>query len=492
MAALAYDVGMVLVEQRDQQNAADAASLAGARFLPGDTVTAQARAEAIAQANGFEDGVNSATVVIDFGSWSPGAAFSPGTGTAAIRVRITATRPSIFAGIIGRGGWEVGSRAVAINQDTTTGPFAMLALNPTACPGVRIEGSGTLNSNGNIQVNSSCSTGDQAFRVAGTGSLDLTGTGIGCNIVGGASFGGGVSHNDCRPPPAGALNTGVVALPDPYCPDGPSGPRPCLGLPTPIPPLPQPMQRWNPVTGLPWTPATTPPSGCPGSASPATAADPRLCQFGGSFAGQAWRLFPGYYPGGLDLGGSTTNPPTYILEPGVYYVGDGGFRVVNARMLSVNACDFSDPLMPVCEDQTDYPNVSGDLAGGGVLIVNSTHPSGATNPNKIVLQGGNSQVNLWPLVGADFPDYAEFDRFVIYQDRAVTLDVEIHGGGSHSFVRGIIYAPTAHVLVRGNTGTLTVDQVIASTFEARGNGGTINVAYDEDFLPDFRFAGLVE
>ena len=33
MAALAFDVGMMLVERRDQQNAADAAALAGARYV---------------------------------------------------------------------------------------------------------------------------------------------------------------------------------------------------------------------------------------------------------------------------------------------------------------------------------------------------------------------------------------------------------------------------------------------------------------------------
>ena len=33
IAALAFDVGMVLLERRDQQNAADAAALAGARYV---------------------------------------------------------------------------------------------------------------------------------------------------------------------------------------------------------------------------------------------------------------------------------------------------------------------------------------------------------------------------------------------------------------------------------------------------------------------------
>jgi Flp pilus assembly protein TadG len=282
MAALAYDVGLVLVEQRDQQNAADAASLAGARYLPGDTATARARAEQIALENGFQDGVNSASVVIDFGSWSPGGGFTSGTGTGAIDVQITATRPSIFAGIIGRSGWDVSSHAVAVNQSSNTGPFAMLSLHPTACPAFRVEGTGIVNSNGNIQVNSACTTGDAAFRVAGTGALSMTAPGIGCNVVGGATFGGGVTHNDCNP-----ANVSAPEVPDPYS---------AWSTP-PIPAMPQAPQRWNPTTNLPWSPATAPPAGCPGSATPATAVDPQICLFGGSYAGQTWRLFPGYYPG---------------------------------------------------------------------------------------------------------------------------------------------------------------------------------------------------
>ena len=35
VAALAFDTGMMLLEKRDQQNAADAAALAGARYLVG-------------------------------------------------------------------------------------------------------------------------------------------------------------------------------------------------------------------------------------------------------------------------------------------------------------------------------------------------------------------------------------------------------------------------------------------------------------------------
>jgi hypothetical protein len=453
MAALAFDVGALLVEQRDQQNAADSAALAGARFLPDDTATAVSRATSIASANGFQDGVNAADVVVTIGSWTPGGSFVPGVGTGGIEVSISARKPAIFAGIIGRTGWDVSSRAVAVNESSTIGPFALLSLHPTACPGLLVEGGGVVLSRGNIQVNSSCTTGSAAFRVAGTGSLDLLASGIGCNVVGGASFGGGVSQNDCNP-----ANTGSTAIPDPYV---------SLADP-PIPALPGAMVRWNPTTDAAWSPATAPPTGCPGSATPATVAVPRLCSFGGSFAGQTWRVFPGYYPGGVNFGAGT-----FLLEPGLYFIGDGGFRVANASLISVEPGDDQD-----------------DGVGGGVLIFNSNHPSASTNPGPIVLQGGTAEVHLWPLEGTGA--LAPYDRLVVYQDRDLSLQVEIHGGGSTSEVRGIIYAPSAHVFVRGNAGSLTIDQVIASTFEARGDAGTINVRYESDFLPQLEYAGLVE
>jgi uncharacterized membrane protein len=43
IAALAFDVGMMLVERRDEQDAADAAALAGARYVLTDQAAAQTR-----------------------------------------------------------------------------------------------------------------------------------------------------------------------------------------------------------------------------------------------------------------------------------------------------------------------------------------------------------------------------------------------------------------------------------------------------------------
>jgi Flp pilus assembly protein TadG len=445
LAALAFDVGTVLVEKRDQQDAADAAALAGARFLPGNPGQAQTRAIAIAAANGYVDGVGSVEVVVNI---PPTSGDFTGFGSGAIEVNIGNARSSVFAGVIGRGSWDVGSRSVAVNQTSSSGPFAMLALSPTACPGLRVEGTGVITSRGNIQVNSGCVSGDRAFRVAGSGSLDLDGPGIGCNIVGGATFGGGVSHNDCNP-----ANTGSLSVPDPF--DAPPRDVPLGDPPVPPPPAAIVAESGHAI-----------PASCPGGSNPATDASPSKCNFGGSYdSHKTWRLFPGYYPGGINLQGGN-----FLLEPGVYYVADGGFRVANAAVRSVAS--------------------GGSSLDGGVLIFNTTHPSSAVSPGPIVLQGGSAEVQLRPLAGSG--PYAPYDKMVIYQDRDLSLTVEIHGGGSNSQVRGIVYAPRAHVFARGNAGTLTLDQIIAWTFEVRGNGGTINVAYDEDFLPLNRYAGLVE
>ena len=54
-AALAYDVGAMLLERRDQQNAADAAALAGVRYVLENETKARAAAIDVATANGFTD-----------------------------------------------------------------------------------------------------------------------------------------------------------------------------------------------------------------------------------------------------------------------------------------------------------------------------------------------------------------------------------------------------------------------------------------------------
>ena len=425
--ALAFDTGMMMLEKRTQQNAADAGSLAGARFLPGNHDKALARALAVVATNGYTTGDGDVKVDVTFPTANN------------IRVTVGNSQPSFFAALFGMDAFAIESTAVSTNESRPSGPFALLSLNETLCVATLLEGSGLITSNGNIQTNSGCNTGQGAFRVAGNGSLFLTAPNIGCNVVGSSSSQGN-ANNDCDP-----ANTGATSIPDPY-----------KNLPYPsVPGTPAPVQV---VAG-----GGSIPAACPGGSSPATHAVPALCNFGGSYtASRTWRIFPGYYPGGINLQGGN-----FLMEPGIYYVADGGFRVANARLTTVNA--------------------GGTSYAGGVLVFNTTHASTATSPGQVVLQGGSAGIFMYPLNQGTL-----WDDILIFQDRALNLPVEIVGGDSTMSVRGIIYGAGAHLQAQGNAGTLTIDQMVGDTVRIAGNGGTINVAYNWEYLPLLRMAGLIE
>lgn len=460
IAALAFDTGMLLLEKRDQQNAADAAALAGARYLvTGPAQDPKVVARAIATENGFTTGVDNEVVEVFVPPTSGQFRNVPGF----IEVKIRSTRQSIFGGVLGVIGWNVGARAVAANQPGLDLPFAMLALDQDSCRALQVSGSGLVTSAGTVQVNSDCKP--DALWVGGTGTLEVTAAGATCNAVGGITETKGKgSELDCVQQPDS------YAIPDP--------------LRTKLePPVPGPPADAQQIT----TTSKPIPDGCPGAQppdSPATALDPKTCAFNASYAGTEWRLFPGYYPGGLDLAKGT-----YYLEPGIYYIGGGGFvagggggSVVDSVVRSV------DP--------------GGTTAGtGGILLFNTEayeftdECASGTGTNAqcigpIRLNGGTADVNLQPL-----SDGSEWDGMVIYQDRDFNItgkDVQINGGGSTLEVAGTIYVPAGDVEVNGNAGTIILDQVIAWTFKVNGNGGTIDVRYRSGVQAHVSGAGLVE
>lgn len=440
-AALAFDTGMVLLERRDQQNAADAAALAGSRYLPGDQVTAESAARSVATDNGFTNGVNSASVVVTF----------PSTGR--IKVAINSTRPSIFGSIAGHAGWDVGTSAMAANQDGVGAPFSMLSLDPHGCDALLVSGNGSVTANGNIQVNSDCA--GHAMKRTGGGVITVTAAGAACNAVGGIQSSGGGALN-CT------ANEGAPAIPDPLS-----------GLPAP------------PTGGSPAAvtqeggTTKTVPNGCPGSATPATAAAPATCQFPGSYAGTTWRFHPGYYPGGIKL-----QAGTFRFEPGIYFIGGGGFTITGSGATATSVA------------------VGGTTLDYGVMIYNSEDSTfsaqcaagtgtAAQCLGAVDLAGSGASVDFWPVNSG-----TTWDGIVIFQDRNLTLtgdEVVINGSSSNTQVRGTIYVPTGDVKVNGSGGTVTVDQIIAFRFQINGAPGSqVNVLYDSDFLFGFTAQGLIQ
>ncbi|HXG39818.1 MAG TPA: pilus assembly protein TadG-related protein [Candidatus Limnocylindrales bacterium] len=472
-AALAFDVGSMALQRRDQLNAADAAALAGARYLIPQPATTQGRCSLlssppravsaaceIAAENGYRDGENNATVTVNI----PPVQSSTFRGLPGfIEVIIGSRQPTIFGGIAGAAGWNVGAAAVAANQHGLELPFSMLALDPTLCAALKVAGSGVVTANGTVQVNSNCVP--DALLTSGQGTLTVTAEGATCNAVGEIT----VNNNatlDC------VQREHSYAITDPL-------------RNLPAPPVPDIAPAIQQVSG----PSKSIPAHCPGNTTkPPDPKNPQTCTFGGSYDGTAWRVYPGYYPGGLSFGKGM-----YYLEPGIYYIGGGGFRAAGGAVRSV------DP------GTTSF--------GGGVLIYNSEAQgydnagnafhakceNGTATPAEciapIVLNGGQAEVNLKQL-----NDDSAWDGLVIFQDRTLDYsladpsltDVQINGGASTMEVAGTIYVPKGNVVVNGSSGTLTLDQVIARTFTINGNGGTIQVLYRSGVTFTIAGVGLVE
>jgi hypothetical protein len=482
MAALAFDVGMTLLERRDQQNAADAAALAGARYVTtsanfsGTCAGAAGNAAVtaacqIALANDFDNAAADEDVFVNIPAETGAYRGFPGF----VEVRIAARRPSIFAGVIGRTAWPVGARGVAANQPGISYSFGMLALSPDACKAILISGSGVVNANSNVQSNSTgagCGDGSNiGLSRTGSGVLNLTAPDATCRSVGGIQDQGSGSMT-CTPAPFS------FALPDP------------LGdLPAPVkPPLAAAMKEV--VSGS----VVTPPMGsvpdfCPGAVPPRDPleATPQLCTLGqgGGQADRKWILSPGLYPGGLNMKGGVT---AYLL-PGIYWIGGGGFATSNdASIISVES--QTDLTKAVCTFGATPPCTG----GGGVLIYNSKlSTSGAGVAGPITLGGGGATLSLQPY---QYPFGTSTIDLVIFQDRTVSLagdDITLNGSSAQAAeVRGIVYAPLGDVKVNGSNSVFNTDQIIANTFKINGSGGTVNLLRETGVDVKISAAGLVE
>ena len=485
VAALALDLGMLFVERRDQQNAADAAALAGARYVQAaaygttdcdtldlgavpalDSPTAAAWAACkVAGRNGSGD---DETVLVHIPpihseDWAGFDGF--------IEVQVASTRPSIFGGIAGRSDWSVGVMAIAANQPGITYSFGMLALNETACKAIHISGSGTVNAASSVQSNSTgedCTGDGYGLSRTGVGVLNVTAPDAVCRSAGDIQDNGSGSMT-CTPDPYSFV------LPDPL-----------RNLPAPAKPaLAAAMKEVDRLTGAVVSlPDITPaiPDYCPGAAPPKepVEATPQKCTLGqgGAQADRKWILSPGLYPGGLELKGGVT---AYLL-PGIYWIGGGGFQTSGgASVISVNS--ETDRARAVCTPGATPPCTG----GGGVLIYNSQLDASPAGP--ISLGGGAATLALQPY---DYPFGDSTIDLVIFQDRAVTLPLTLNGGDSDAEVRGIVYVPEGQVKVNGSSSSMDLDQVIADTFLIDGSGGTVNILREMGVDAEISAVGLVE
>jgi hypothetical protein len=455
IAALVFDVGQNLLDRRTEQNAADAAALAGAHHIAAATpyhggcaappaIRAVQAACDVAAANGFVDGSGGKTVRVDI----PPIAPSTKAGFPLhIEVTIGSTRPSFFHGILGVTQQRTGAMGVATNGSDIALPVSLLALDPTGCGSNKINGApGTaVTTNGTVQIDSSCP--DKALLLSGNGVLNAPE----CDVVGGIQTSGGAT-NGCASAPAG-----VLAMGDPLR-NLPPPPKP--GAPANVQPLDSPA---GPI-----------PDGCPGGASPATEAAPAICSFSTpAMNGKSYRIFPGYYPGGIAV-----TRATVYMSPGIYWIGGGGIDVKSTGPSGI----YGRLITKALGDDT------GLAPSGGVLIYNSKLPNSAYGP--IHLNGGDgSTLALRPI------ETGFYKNMVIYVDRTAATgsgDIDLNGAGSTLDVTGTIYAPTSEVKFNGSDTTVASAQVICFNFTVNGSGSAFTIDYDADNLFHLRGTGLVE
>jgi hypothetical protein len=465
VAALVFDVGQDLLDRRDTQNAADAAALAGAHHLTDagckgvwtNAACPQAvnRAVLLAQKNGYVDGVNNVDVSVKIPP-GPESAFARMPGH--IEVIITTQRPSFFANIIGSPQRNVTTLGVAANIKDVSISASFLALEPHDCQAGHIGGNGVVTVGGAVQVNSDCTNG----ALHGSGS-NIVLNAPECNVVG--DFSANI-RSDIMCPTFHSVTEGAPPLPDPLR----SMQGPAIGAV----PYPRAVQVISGGGGIP--------AGCPDGLLPdpptpnsagGTLAAPRTCQFTGN--GRVYRIFPGLYPGGLSFQGQTV-----YMEPGLYYLAGGGFRITgnSASVVTVNAGTTT--------------------KGGGILIYNTENPVyhdqclAGTAPAGACIGAFNIGGSGGGLLHFDPYQHAPYENLFFFQDRNVTPQPTFDANGSAKVIEmtGTIYVPKGEVKLTGSGEAITT-QVISNTWKIAGNGN-MNVTYDEDAFLKVSGIGLVE
>jgi hypothetical protein len=255
VAALVFDVGQNLLDWRTQRDAADAAALAGARYIadpdciasPSIANCPQANDAAIrvAALNGYGSGPNlrgTVEVTIPPGpNADPVYAGQPGF----LQVTIHTDRPSFFAAVLGVLRQNVDALAVAGNSPNIAPAYSMLALNPDCDPNPsgQVNGNGSVDvlNGGSVVVNSDC---DGALQVGGNAILNAAE----CDVNGTAQTSGSNAEMNCD-----ELNQGEGF--------GGTGDPLLYTQPGPMPGTPADVEilKWN-GSGTP-----TIPPGCPGS-----------------------------------------------------------------------------------------------------------------------------------------------------------------------------------------------------------------------------------
>lgn len=469
IAAIVIDLGMSWMLRRHEQNAADPAAIAAARYIEDADYGAMRTAACFyVQQNGFFEGdvgcadaLNPANKNLEV-LWPPSG---PHAGQFAGRpemvlVVVREQHPSFFGRIFGQDEATVATGAVAARETVSANSNSLVALDPTSCAAGKVHGNGNVTiepvenpdtpgvpySGGYVHVNSSCATG--AFNdvcANGSGGFHHAGN-AGATLTAPQIF----IHGTCQVS-GGTVNSPVTE-----------------GAP----------QIGDPLAGLRGPRQADYPAGyCPRKQGSMIVYDqmqpndPDGCQF--NVNGMTADLVPGVYYGGWNFKG---NNVTLRMQPGIYIIAGGGIKVSgSATVSSIGADPTTDPAR--------------------VLIFNTDNTTDTTCTPAIArcAQGsidltGQSSLKVWGL------DSGPWKGLLIWQDGQGSnpaAPISLTGNGDMN-IAGTIYAPEALVKMEGNgssTARLAV-QIIAWQFDIGGNAN-LYMPYDPSELYHITQRGLV-
>jgi len=478
VGAIVVDLGMSWMLRRHEQNAADPAALAAARWIPnfedgggtlyGPTGLMREEACSVAIQNGFfaaatdntgclpaNDGDRAATLTVHYPPSASAGSYHGRRGF--VEVVIRARHDSFFGRVLGQSEANVATSAVAaLVPDSVDDAYSIRVLDDTAtCGTMKVSGAGGSDTkvivDGAIHVNSTCGSPDIGLDVnqcktSDSGALRTDG--------GGAieAIGDIYVRGTCRGDPASITGPGQLIedstyLADPYTELIPprfdeSPPGVCIGVPS--------------------TPSST------------------GCTFGG---GGEFTLSPGIYYGGWKI----TGPDTRLeLTPGIYIIAGGGITQTGGTIESIADPVTGQPA-EVLIFSTDKPNTSTVKYSDNchAAWTNSVHCQGELNLNgrNLLLAGITS---------------GRLKGMLIWQDGdgscpTANNNCEIRLGGQINMViSGTLYVPRQHLMLDGGssgTGQATV-QIIVWHLTLTG-GSEIDMPYDPDAVHNLRQKGLV-
>jgi len=458
IAAVAVDLGFAFMIRRAEQNAADPAAIAAARYIRptptsgADVPGMQAAACLYARQDGFFPAATSNTGCIPSNdpdgttltvNYPPSPAAGRFAGTPGF-VEVVISRPHrlFFGGLLAFPQITITSNAVAAFSNGDSNSSSLIALDPTHCASGHIHGTGTINihrlpgvtSGGYVQVNSSCSNGaaDNVCSPSGGGlKVDSNAsnfTAPNTYVVGSCQATSGTIN--------GGLTEGAAYVGDPLA-----------ELPAPK------LSDYPPGRCSPTDPPLVP--GASG------------CRFSGGGGGSTVSLQPGVYYGGWQI----QNNVTLVLAPGLYIFAGGGVSL-NAGGTITSVQGSGGTPAPVMFFNTDDPSTRTGQA-------NIDFTATSTLALRPIASGPYRNILMWNDGNGSNP----------------TASISL-GGQTILDIAGTIYNPKGMVTLEGGSGVggsptnRAAIQIISWQWDVGGNG-TLDMPYDPAGLYQLDQKGLV-